>query len=197
MDGALLAIRFAREHGVPFLGTCGGFQHAVIEYTRHVLGLKDADHAESNPDATLPIMVPLTCSLAGEEGAITLAAGSRAHAIYGRDQVIERYHCRFGLNPGYRSLFEQGQLQITGVDSADGEVRVVELAGHPFFVATLFQPERSAFERCAHPLITAYVRAAVAAKMATTRRAQHPRAPGADRRVMDATQRERTGEDAL
>jgi CTP synthase (UTP-ammonia lyase) len=168
MDGALLAIRFAREHGVPFLGTCGGFQHAVIEYARNVLGLKDAGHAESNPDATLPIMVPLTCSLVGEEGAITLAAESRVRAIYGRGQVVERYHCSFGLNPRYRSLFEQGQLQITGVDSADGEVRVVELTDHPFYIATLYQPERSAFEQRAHPLITAYIQAAVAAKMATT-----------------------------
>lgn len=164
MAGALLAIRYARERGVPFLGTCGGFQHAVIEYARDVLNLLDADHAESNPDATLPIMVPLTCSLLGAEGAITLAEGSQVRAIYGCDRVVERCHCSFGLNPGYRSWFEHGQLHITGVDAADGEVRVVELADHPFFIATLFQPERSAFERRAHPLITAYVRAAAEAK---------------------------------
>jgi CTP synthase (UTP-ammonia lyase) len=168
MGGALHAIRFAREHGVPFLGTCGGFQHAVIEYARDVIGLADADHAESNPEATLPIMVPLTCSLVGAEGTITLVEGSRARAIYGRDRTVERYHCSFGLNPRYRSLFEGGQLRISGVDSADGEVRVVELGGHPFFVATLFQPERSAFENRVHPLIAAYVQAAINVKSAQT-----------------------------
>lgn len=169
MEGALRAIRHARERGVPFLGTCGGFQHAVIEYARHVLGWADADHAESNPDAALPIMVPLTCSLVGTEGTIALLEGSRARAIYGRDQVVERYHCGFGLNPDYRSSFAQGQLRISGVDSADGEVRVVELADHPFFIATLFQPERSASARRAHPLISAYVQAAVGANLAALR----------------------------
>jgi CTP synthase (UTP-ammonia lyase) len=159
---------------VPFLGTCGGFQHAVIEYARDVLGLKDADHAESNPHAALPLMVPLSCSLVGEEGAITLVEGSRIHAIYGCNQVVERYHCRFGLNPAYRALFEHGQLRITGVDSADGEARVVELADHPFFIAALFQPERSAFERRPHPLIIAYVQATVEANLAATRRFATP-----------------------
>src|SRR5712691_5426136 len=63
IEGALRAIRFAREHGVPFLGTCGGVQHAILEYARNVLGLMEADHVESNPSATLPLIVPLVCSL--------------------------------------------------------------------------------------------------------------------------------------
>src|SRR5205809_607084 len=65
MDGALRANRFARENGRPFLGTCGGFQHAIIESLRNVAGLKHADHAESNPDAKMPVIVRLACSLAG------------------------------------------------------------------------------------------------------------------------------------
>src|SRR5437764_1160764 len=83
MDGALRAICFAREHGYPFLGTCGGFQHAVIEYARNALGLSEADHAESNPDAAMPLVSRLTCPLPGARGNIRLKPGSRLGAIYG------------------------------------------------------------------------------------------------------------------
>ena len=69
--------------------------------------------------------------------------GSRAKGIYGRDEVVEQYHCNFGFNPRYRSLLESGDLKVTGADT-EGDVRVVELTSHPFYVATLFQPELSA-----------------------------------------------------
>jgi CTP synthase (UTP-ammonia lyase) len=162
MDGALRAIRFARERLVPFLGTCGGFQHMLIEYARNVLGLAEADHAESNPSAALPLIAPLACSLVGEQGSITLRAGSRIAAIYGRTETMEAYHCSFGLAPRYHSLLADGALRITGVD-ANGEARVVEIAEHPYFIATLFQPELSAFADVAHPLIGAFLRAAAEA----------------------------------
>ncbi len=162
MDGALRAIRFARERAVPFLGTCGGFQHALIEYARDVLGLAEADHAESNPSAALPLIAPLACSLVGEQGSITLRPGSRIAAIYGRTETVEAYHCSFGLAPRYHALLADGALRITGVD-ANGEARVVEIAEHPFFIATLFQPELSAFADVAHPLIGAFLRAAAEA----------------------------------
>jgi CTP synthase (UTP-ammonia lyase) len=158
MDGALRAIRFAREHGYPFLGTCGGFQHAVIEYARNVLGLTKADHAESNPAASMPIMVRLTCSLMDEQGTVRLLPNTRISAIYGSSETVERYFCNFGLNPDFRPLLEQSEMQITGVDE-DGEARVIELAHHPFFIGTLFQPELSAFAEVAHPLIIAFLQA--------------------------------------
>jgi CTP synthase (UTP-ammonia lyase) len=162
MDGALCAVRFARERGVPFLGTCGGFQHALIEYARNVLGLVEADHAESNPSAALPLIAPLACSLVGERGTITLRPGSRIAAIYGRSETVEAYHCSFGLAPRYQSLLEHGAMRITGVDS-NGDARVVELADHPFFIGTLYQPELSAFAGVAHPLIRAFLEAAARA----------------------------------
>ncbi len=158
MDGALRGIRFAREHGYPFLGTCGGFQHAVIEYARNVLGLAEADHAESNPDAVMPIMVPLSCSLMDARGTIQLLPNTRISRIYGRGTTVERYFCNFGLNPDFRSLLEQSDMQITGVDD-NGEARVIELDHHPFFIETLFQPELSAFADVAHPLIVAFLQA--------------------------------------
>lgn len=159
MDGALLASRFARERGRPFLGTCGGFQHALIEYARNVLGLLEADHAESNPAASMPLISPLACSLVEGKGTITLKEGSRISAIYGTTEIVEQYNCSFGFNPRYQARLEGRGMRLTGTDAA-GEIRVVELAGHPFFIATLFQPERSALRGIAHPLVTAYVQAA-------------------------------------
>lgn len=156
MDGALLGIQFAREHKRPFLGTCGGFQHALVEYARNVLGLSEADHAESNPTAAMPFVAPLSCSLVGAKGVITLREGSRISEIYGATEIVEQYHCNYGFNPQYQSLLEGEELRLTGIDS-NGEARVVELRGHGFFIATLFQPELSALDGKRHPLINAFV----------------------------------------
>lgn len=161
MDGALEAIRYARENGTPFLGTCGGFQHAVIEYARNVLDLVDAEHAESRPDAERPIIAPLACSLVGAAGPIRLTPGSRAAALYGATEGEERYHCSYGLAPEHRARFEAGPLRITGFDD-QAEPRVVELEGHPFYLATLFQPELRSSESNPHPLIRAFIAAAAA-----------------------------------
>ncbi len=160
MEGALLAIRFARERGVPFLGTCGGFQHALIEYARNVLNLAEADHAESNPESTLPLIAPLRCSLVEATDAIVLQPHSRIATIYGKSEIDEKYHCSFGLNPSYQTIFQESGMHITGFDKSS-EARVFDLAGHPFYMGTLFQPERSALLSVTHPLIVAYVQAAL------------------------------------
>ncbi len=166
MDGALRGIHFAREHGVPFLGTCAGFQHAIIEYARNALGLAEADHSETNPSASLPLITPLSCSLVGERGLIRFRADSRIAAIYGKTETIEEYHCNYGLRSDYQSLLEQGALRMSGFDS-EGQPRVFELANHPFFLGTLYQPELSALNGVAHPLITAFLEAASAARAKT------------------------------
>jgi CTP synthase (UTP-ammonia lyase) len=160
MEGALKAIRFAREMNLPFLGTCGGFQHAVIEYARNVLGKKEADHAESNPGASLPLISALSCSFVGVTGLIRIRPDSRAAGFYGRSEIEEEYNCNYGVNPRFQSLLEGGNLQVTGWDP-NHEVRIVELNQHPFFVATLFQPERSALKGATHPLVVAFVRSLV------------------------------------
>jgi CTP synthase (UTP-ammonia lyase) len=174
MEGALAAIRTARETRLPFLGTCGGFQHALIDYMREVLDQRAADHAESNPEAEMAVIAPLACSLKGATGTIHLTPGSRLAAIFGRASTIERYHCNYGFNPAYRALIDggvaRGGLCFTGFDPA-GEPRAFELGastvdrntgstGHPFFIATLFQPERAALRGEHHPLIAAFVAAA-------------------------------------
>ncbi len=162
LEGALRAIRFAREQDRPFLGTCGGFQHAVLEYFRNVLGVPDAEHLESAPGAAVPVIAPLACPLIEHSGVIRFAAGSRLRTLYGVPEVEEAYHCSYGLNPRFEGKLREGRLRISGRD-AGGEVRAVELDGHPFYVATLFQPERSALRQRLHPLIRGFV-AAVACR---------------------------------
>jgi len=156
IEGALLAIQYAREAGRPFLGTCGGFQHAVIEYARNVLGWEDADHAETAPDAVRAVISPLECALVEATGIVRLFPDSRLAKAYGVDEVTEGYRCRYGLNPAFRDALVSGPLRASA-DDATGEVRAVELDGHPFFVATLFQPERAALKGHVPPLVAAFI----------------------------------------
>ena len=161
MQGALNGIQFARERKVPFLGTCGGFQHMIIEYARNVLGLSEADHAEENPAASILMVAPLTCSVSEKTNTFRLTPGSKVAIAYGNDEIVEQYGtCNYGLNPEFAPLLEQAGLRIVGVDT-DGETRIMELAQHPFFVGALFQPERSAFRNVVHPLIKAFLQAAM------------------------------------
>ena len=154
--GALAAIRVARERGMPFLGTCGGFQHALLEYAEAVWRVQGPAHAELDPAAADPVIAPLTCGLVEQTGAVRFEAGSRLRAIYGSDDTIEGYHCNYGLNPAYASRLASGPLRVAARDLA-GDVRAVELDSHPFFIATLYQPERSGLAGQYHPLIAAFV----------------------------------------
>jgi len=154
--GALAAIRFARQTGRPFLGTCGGFQHALLEYAEAIWGVVQPAHAEMDPGAVDPVIAPLACSLVEASGKIHFARGSRLAAIYGVEAAIEEYHCRYGVSSSYTDRLAHGPLRVSGRD-AEGEVRAIELDEHPFFVATLFQPERSALAERRHPLVRAFV----------------------------------------
>jgi CTP synthase (UTP-ammonia lyase) len=158
MEGALLAIRHVRESNVPFLGTCGGFQHAVIEYARNVLGWADAEHAETAPDAARAVISPLECALVEATGSVRLFPGTRIALAYGVSETTEGYRCRYGLNPVFQAALVAGPLRATA-DDETREVRAVELDDHPFFVATLFQPERAALKDQSAPLVVAFIRA--------------------------------------
>ena len=163
MAGALDAIRWAREPRRPLFGSCGGFQHLLIEFARSRAGLAAADTAETNPGGSELIITSLACSLVEETSPIRFATGSRLRAIYGRDTAVEGYHCRYGLNAAYREKLAAAGLRFTAFDE-NGEVRAAELPEdvHPFFVGTLFQPERAALRGEAPPLARALVRAAAA-----------------------------------
>jgi CTP synthase (UTP-ammonia lyase) len=157
-DGALWAIRHAREHSVPFLGTCGGFQHAVLEYARNVLGLKEAGHAELDPDAALSIVHRMECALVEKTQTIFVEPEHSFRRLYGAARGVEGFRCRFGLNPRYADLFKNSALETVATDET-GAVRAVALKGHPFFIGTLFQPERSALSGSLHPLVEAFFKA--------------------------------------
>jgi CTP synthase (UTP-ammonia lyase) len=158
--GAIGAIRFAREHGRAFLGTCGGFQHALLEFAQNALGIADPKHAESDREAADPLIAPLACSLLGMSGTILLDPQSRTARAYGSGEIIEEYHCRFGLSRKFEDQFKKSDLRPVGWD-AEGEVRVVELDNHPFYVATLFQHERAALRHRLPPLAREFVRASI------------------------------------
>lgn len=157
-DGALRAIRFAREQRRPLLGTCGGFQHALLEYARNALGWVDAEHGEVAPDAKRAVITPLTCALVEATDTVRLMPYTRIAEAYGTLDLEEGYRCRYGVNPEFASALLEGDLIATGHDCA-GDLRAVELLGHPFFVATLFQPERAALRGIAPPLAIALLKA--------------------------------------
>lgn len=156
MNKTLLAIQYARENNIPCFGTCGGFQHMIIEYARNVLGHKDAAHAEYDPYASNLFISPLSCSLVGKEMRIRLKVDSSVSKIYQSLQCKEKYYCNFGLNPHVLPLFKNCSLQIVGLDS-EGEARVVELQHHKFFIGTLFVPQISSTQMNPHPLVVAFL----------------------------------------
>lgn len=157
MAKTLWAIRYARENAIPCFGTCGGFQHMILEYARNELGFADAQHAEYDPYASTLFISRLPCSLAGREMTLTLIPNSRVAEIYGTLSVQESYYCNFGVNPEKVTLLKGGALQVTGSDQ-EGEVRVIELSRHPFFIGTLFVPQVRSREDLPHPLVSAFVK---------------------------------------
>lgn len=157
MEGALAAVRHARVNGIPFLGTCGGFQHALIEIARDVAGIADADHGETSPEGRSLIVSKLSCSLVDAKGTVHFARDSLLATAYGALIAHEGYHCSYGVNLSYKALLEGAGLRFTSWDGA-GEARGAELPGHPFFAGVLFQPERAALENRTPPLVTAFVR---------------------------------------
>jgi CTP synthase (UTP-ammonia lyase) len=160
LSRTLAAIRYAREKGIPCLGTCGGFQHMLLEYARNVLGFHDAQHAEYDPSASDLFISALTCSLAGRRMRLRFVPGSRVAGIYGTENAEEDYYCNFGVNPDKVPLLRRSALRISGSD-AEGEIRVIELSDHPFFLGTLFVPQLRSTPTDPHPLVTAFVQAVV------------------------------------
>ena len=124
-----------------------------------MLALHDAEHAETAPDAPRLVINPLTCSLVGTTQTITILPGTVAYRAYEQDEAIEQFMCNYGLNPAYRDIISTGGLKVVGLD-ATGEVRMVEISAHRFFIATLFLPQLSSGPDMPHPLIVAYLQAA-------------------------------------
>lgn len=157
-EGAYITLRYARENNVPFLGSCGGFQYAVVEYARNVMGWSDAGHAETDSGGRL-VIAPLSCSLVEKTGDIVIEPGSLLAQAYGKTEISEGYHCNFGVNPDFVTDLKTFPLRLTAWDR-EGDVRAMELPGHKFYVATLFQSERAALRDELSPLVVELLRAA-------------------------------------
>ena len=184
IEGKILAVRYAREQRIPYLGICLGMQLAIIEYGRHVLGYSDANSTEFNRASTHPVIALITewqdaargtqqrsegtalggtMRLGAQE--VVLGAGTRAREIYGRDTMAERHRHRFEFNNGYLEAYRRAGLVFSGF-SRDGLVEIIELPSHPWFVATQFHPEFTSNPRDGHPLFTGFIRAARACRAA-------------------------------
>jgi CTP synthase (UTP-ammonia lyase) len=156
---AYAAITHARTTRQPFLGTCGGFQYAMVEYARNVAGWKGAGHAETDPDAEELVVDRLACSLFGEQRTVTTVAGTRLAQICGTEPFVGFHFCGFGVPDARMArLVEHGV--IVSAHAEDAGVEGIELPDHPFFVATLFQPQMAAVQsEGVHPLISAFIEA--------------------------------------
>ena len=169
MDGKLEAIRYARESKIPFFGICLGMQMAVVEFARNVLGFADAHSTEMKEYTTHPVI-----SLMAEQKTIMhkggtmrlgsypckLEQGSKAAIAYGNvDRIEERHRHRFEFNNEYKTQFEQAGMKCTGINPDSGLVEIIELSGHPYFVAAQFHPEYKSTVMNPHPLFVAFVEA--------------------------------------
>ena len=157
-DAVLAAIGSARRSGQPFLGTCGGFQYTVLEFAREVAGL-DAAHAELDAGAESPVIEQLACSLVGQERLVTAVPGTRLAEICGEQPFTGFHWCSFGLAGAYVETLAAHGL-VVSAHADDAGVEGIELPGHPFFLATLFQPQVGSLAgRPLHPLLAAFAEA--------------------------------------
>lgn len=158
LDGALQAIKYARENNVPHLGTCAGLQHTIIEFARNVLGVADAQHEEYDSTSNTLFISRLACSLAGKTMSIRIEEGTLAHRCYQSTRSVEDYYCNFGINPEFKSRLNHPMLKISGIDQ-DNEIRIIEIPQNDFFLATLFVPQSRAKREHPHPIIKTFVQA--------------------------------------
>lgn len=157
-DNALSAIGYFRESGKPFLGTCGGYQHALVEFARNVLGFAQAGISEVDPQCEMPLVSSLVCALIEETDPVLPEPGGLIDRLCGPKEMYETYRCSFGLNPDYAEVFAKTDLRVAARDP-DGAVRAMALDGHPFFLGTAFQPERAALTGRLHPIVSGFVTA--------------------------------------
>ncbi|MEU2900742.1 hypothetical protein ABZ690_30730 [Streptomyces sp. NPDC006967] len=156
--GVHIAVRHAREHQVPLLGTCGGFFSALIEHAQNVLQLPEAMGVDEDPEKLMPLVTPLKCSFRGEMAPLKVKEDSRLAGIYGTTEVEEIFHCDYGLTDTFMDAANQGSLQLSAWD-VDGAPRALEITGHPFFMGSLFQPELSSAPGAEHKIIKAFLAA--------------------------------------
>ena len=180
VEGKITAVKYAREKGLPFFGICLGMQMSVIEYARNVLGLKNANSTEMDPQAADPVidLMEEQKQITSKGGTMRLGAypceikqGTLAHSIYGKDLVSERHRHRWEFNNKYLEQFEKAGMIASGKNPGTGLVEIVELPDHPWFVASQFHPEFKSRPTRPAPLFRGFVAAALVRARERTRAA--------------------------
>ena len=172
VEGKIKAIKYVREHNIPFLGLCYGMQLAVVEFARNVCGLKGAHTTEVDPNTPYPVidLLPWQKKLIEQSkygatmrlGAQTVRVekGTLAYKLYGKEEVVERFRHRYEVNPKYVKLLEENGLVFSGESKKDeGIMQIVELPNHKFFLGTQFHPEFTSRPLKPNPLFYGFIRA--------------------------------------
>ncbi|NQU33967.1 MAG: CTP synthase [Bacteroidetes bacterium] len=177
IEGKIKAIKYARENKIPFLGICLGMQCAAIEFSRNVLGLKDAHTTEIDKETPDPVI-----NLMEEQKKVTNLGGSMRLGLYDchiendtltfqeyqKQDIKERHRHRYEFNNDYRSIFVENGMRIAGINPDEDLVEIIELEDHPWFIGVQFHPEYKSTVKEPHPLFTGFVKAAILHKSAST-----------------------------
>lgn len=170
IEGKIEAIKYVREHKIPFFGICLGMQCAVIEFARNVLGLKDAHSIEMNENTKDPVisMMEEQKKIINKGGTMRLGSytcdlkkGTKAALIYGKNRISERHRHRYEFNNSYLEQFEKAGMIASGINPENNLVEIVELKNHPFFLGGQFHPELKSTVDNPHPLFVNFVTAAL------------------------------------
>jgi CTP synthase len=173
VEGMVQAIRWAREHDLPFFGICLGMQTAIIEFARHVCRLPETNSSEFAPDCENPVVSLMDAqrevqNLGGTMrlGAYPcrLAPGSRVQQVYATDEVAERHRHRYEVNNAYRNVLQEYGMRCVGLSPDGSLVEMIELPNHPWFVGCQFHPELRSRPMRPHPLFASFIGAARTAK---------------------------------
>ena len=168
IEGKIAAVKYARENNIPFFGICLGMQMAVIEFSRHVLGLKEANSTEMDENTPQPVidLMKNQVGVINKGGTMRLGAwacklkkGSRSHNIYTSDHISERHRHRYELNNTYLEQLENNGLKATGKNPDTNLVEIVELEEHPWFIGVQFHPEYKSTVANPHPLFVSFIEA--------------------------------------
>lgn len=167
-QGMLRGIQHARRNGTPYLGTCAGFQYALIELTRDLLGIADADTAESAPLSDHTVITPVQCAVPQAQrgprlsgsARVLIEPGSVLAALCKEPELQAEFFCSYEVNAAFEARWREVGIRF-GARGVDGAVRALELPAHRFFLATLFQPQlSSSFER-PHPIVLGFLQASL------------------------------------
>lgn len=169
VDGKIIAVKYARENNLPFFGICLGMQMSAIEFARNVLGIKNADSTEMNPETPNPVI-----DMMEEQKKITIKGGTMrlgsfpctikentlAYSVYGTTQINERHRHRWEFNNKYLKQFEQAGMIASGINTQTGLVEIMEIPNHPFFIGVQYHPELKSTVENPHPIFVHFVKAA-------------------------------------